>query len=193
MTGTELALVRELLRTSHNIWDMVVNDWGQGRLGQTQDQIERELADALQRVEMQLESHNTEGRGVMASLTTKEMLAIAVLQGEEASIEALIDILLEQRKEGVKVIKPIKEVIQQDNIRVAIFYADGCTPEQDGIRNTEEAVKRWVKGEQVTLGMTGIERIEVYALPIVHPVKEEIIDDNKRRPNRPEPSACYRG
>lgn len=108
----------------------------------------------------------------MSKLTTKEMMAIAVLQGDDTAAYALADMLQENRKEGLEIIKPLREVVDLRNIRVAIFYKDGVIPTSEDMVYTDNNFRWWIEGKIQVSHLAGIDRIEVYSIPIIEQEEE---------------------
>lgn len=189
MTSTQRTLIRKVLNSATEAWEMIHHNWGQGRLGQTRERIADELNESIKELNDSLPEESTEGKNLMEPLTTKEMMLIAGLRGDDVAALAYADMIQENRKEGLTLIKPLREVVDVNNIRVMIFYKQDLEPSAEDINRTNRAITEWVSGRATIFHMTGVDRIEIYSIPIIKDEQPPIMYPPKER----ETHSCYRG
>lgn len=100
----------------------------------------------------------------MAVLTTAQLLAISVLQGDETALRPLLDELIEQGKEGGVRLPPVNKItVTKDRLRVIIYV--GSDDVEIDRASLDQAVKNWLSGKAQWLGLVGVDRVEIYELP----------------------------
>lgn len=100
-------------------------------------------------------------------LSTAQLLALAVLQGDEASARPLVDCLLEswgEKQDGFR-ISPVHHVrVEAEHLR-GIFYLSGDVEIEDlNVGQLNEAFIQWITGATPALGVRGIDRVEIYEM-----------------------------
>lgn len=107
-------------------------------------------------------------------MTTAEMMALAVLQGDLVAAKVLADHLLEYEHVGFSLMVPCKQVVDctPEQIRVVLFASNNVTfGSEEYMARTYRQVANWVRGEQPTLMLNGIDRVELWVMP-----KQELIN-----------------
>lgn len=98
-------------------------------------------------------------------LDTAQRLALAVLQGDKAAAKQLADMITETHTQTVRELVPVQKITASaDRVRVVAFADDPHSVDLGG-STLEVEVERWLRGERKSLGMYGINRIEIYELP----------------------------
>jgi hypothetical protein len=105
-------------------------------------------------------------------MTNAELLAIAVLKGDECAVVGLVDAILEARAEaGGGEAMPMRTVqrlsVPVGRVRVAAFMKDRASlpsrQEQDRLRNE---LRAWICGDRTQIVLFyGVDRIEIYEVP----------------------------
>jgi len=110
------------------------------------------------------------------SLTTAEMLALAVLQGKDRdAVAPLWDAVGEAHGFGLperpftQILPALKVDCPPDRLRVAVFLTpEHYEPSPEWTARLIEGVAAWVRGEtgQVAVLPSVIDRIELYEMPV---------------------------
>lgn len=96
-------------------------------------------------------------------MTTAELMALAVLKGDLDAAAQLADLLLENRNETSRQLPPVTRLTADaGGLRVIAYVAAGAVVMAAGI---EEAVRRWLAGQELALILSGIDRVELYEIP----------------------------
>ncbi len=100
-------------------------------------------------------------------MTTVEMLAVAVLKGDQTAARALFDALADEYVSGAREVLPVhKLTVSRNRIRVAIFVDDESPLSVEQLQSIRNGVSKWLDGgEWSTVVLQSIDRIEVYELP----------------------------
>jgi Bacterial RNA polymerase, alpha chain C terminal domain len=100
-------------------------------------------------------------------MTTAEMLAIAVLKGDESAIAPLLDCLLETLPDRERQLLPVKTFkVESNDLRVILFVdRENAHSVLTDWTSIQESIEMWMKGRQAVLPLIGISRIELYEFP----------------------------
>ncbi len=99
------------------------------------------------------------------SLSTAERLALAVLNEDKEAVKMLVDCLQEDMgpEWSRYQVSPVKKItVPLERLRVAVYVNEDATIDRDDL---EAAIRGWLLGNRIGLGLTGIDRIEIYELP----------------------------
>lgn len=129
------------------------------------------------------------------SLSTEELLAMAVLKGDLASAFPLCDLLLEKHSSKGITVAPLKHVkVGMDNTRMLVYLSDpNVDMDVEHLDNLREGLRSWLRGKlEGPIFLYGIDRIELYEIvpplkPAWEPVKRAlVVGDRVRLPSGDE-------
>lgn len=101
-------------------------------------------------------------------LSTAQQLAVAVLQGDLDAVAPLLDHLTELSTADGRRLVPLKSLQtgDPDRLRAVFYFSDPYTLDSNDLANTvQQAWRDWLSGRSRVLGISGIDRLEVYEVP----------------------------
>jgi hypothetical protein len=109
------------------------------------------------------------------SLSNAELLALAVLKGDRDAACALADCVQEEWSRNDRLLEPVQKItVPLEQARVVVFFKEGATRELAEL--AYKVIREGFRGgwrELTTVGLIGVERIEVYELPVSKSSGEE--------------------